>query len=68
MNNLIPYIEGEEGKIENETLKLLGEFNGSEVINLDAKVSASCHRVMVMDGHTEAIWVNMRDNPSPEQV
>ncbi|MFQ6062431.1 MAG: aspartate-semialdehyde dehydrogenase [Methanosarcinales archaeon] len=68
LDNLIPYIEGEEEKMENETLKLLGEFKGTEVINLDAKVSASCHRVMIMDGHTEAIWVNLRENPSPEEV
>jgi len=68
LDNLIPYIEGEEEKMEIETLKLLGEFNGTEVINLDAKVSASCHRVMIMDGHTEAIWVNLRENPSPEEV
>lgn len=67
-DNVIPYIGSEEKKMETETLKLLGEFNGSEVIPADMKVSASCNRVPVVDGHTEAIWAGMRDKPSPEEV
>ena len=54
--------------METEPLKLLGEFNGSEIIDADFKLSASCNRVPVMDGHTETVWVTMRDNPSPSQV
>jgi len=68
LDNVIPYIGGEEEKVETETKKLLGEFDGSEVIDAPFQVSASCHRVNVMDGHTEAIWVEMTDNPSPEDV
>ena len=67
-DNVIPYIGSEEQKMETETLKLLGEFNGSEVVPADVRVSASCHRVPVIDGHTEAIWAGMRDNPTPEEV
>ncbi|HEY3361350.1 MAG TPA: aspartate-semialdehyde dehydrogenase [Methanosarcina sp.] len=67
-DNIIPYIGSEEQKIETETLKLLGEFNGSEVMPADMKVSASCHRVPVVDGHTEAIWAGMKDKPTPEEV
>jgi len=67
-DNVIPYIGSEEGKMETETLKLLGEFNGSEVVPADMTVSASCHRVPVVDGHTEAIWAGMRDKPTPEEV
>jgi aspartate-semialdehyde dehydrogenase len=67
-DNVIPYIGSEENKMETETLKLLGEFNGSEVVPADITVSASCHRVPVVDGHTEAIWVGMRDKPTPEEV
>lgn len=67
-DNVIPYIGSEEKKMETETLKLLGEFNGSEIVPADMKVSASCHRVPVVDGHTEAIWAGMRENPTPEEV
>ncbi|WP_292462937.1 aspartate-semialdehyde dehydrogenase [Methanolobus sp.] len=68
MDNIIPYIGGEEEKMETEPLKLLGEFDGSEIIPADIMISASCNRVPVMDGHTEAIWAKMTDNPTPEQV
>jgi len=68
LDNVIPYIEKEEEKVESETKKLLGEFNGSEVIDAPFRVSASCNRVNVMDGHTEAVWVEMAKNPSPEDV
>jgi len=67
-DNVIPYIGSEEKKMETETLKLLGEFNGSEIVPADMRVSASCHRVPVIDGHTEAIWAGMRDKPTPEEV
>jgi aspartate-semialdehyde dehydrogenase len=67
-DNVIPYIGSEEKKIETETLKLLGEFSGSEIVPADIRVSASCNRVPVIDGHTEAIWAGMRDKPTPEEV
>ncbi|MDQ1252280.1 MAG: aspartate-semialdehyde dehydrogenase [Euryarchaeota archaeon] len=67
-DNVIPYIGSEEIKMETETLKLLGEFSGSEIVPADIRVSASCNRVPVIDGHTEAIWAGMRDKPTPEEV
>ncbi len=68
LDNVIPYIGQEEEKVETETRKLLGEFNGSEVVESPFKISASCNRVMVMDGHTEAVWVEMVENPSTDDV
>ncbi len=68
VDNVIPFISGEEEKVETESKKLLGEFNGSEVIDAKFKISASCHRVNVIDGHTEAIWVEMEKNPTVEEV
>jgi len=68
LDNVVPYIGGEEEKVESETRKLLGEFNGNEVIDAPFEVTASCHRVNVMDGHTEAIWAHMADKPSPDDV
>jgi len=67
-DNVVPYIGNEEDKMETEPLKLLGEFNGAEILPADIKVSASCHRVPVIDGHTEAIWAGMEAKPSPEEV
>jgi aspartate-semialdehyde dehydrogenase len=68
LDNVVPYIGGEEEKVETEPLKLLGEFDGAEVVDADFKVSASCNRVPVMDGHTENLWVKMAQDPTPEQV
>ncbi|MDD1733142.1 MAG: aspartate-semialdehyde dehydrogenase, partial [Methanothrix sp.] len=59
---------GEEEKVETEPQKILGRFDGQRIVNADFSVSASCHRVPVMDGHTEAVWVTMRDDPTPEEV
>ncbi|WP_214043893.1 aspartate-semialdehyde dehydrogenase [Methanomethylovorans sp.] len=68
LDNVIPYIGSEEEKLETEPLKLLGEFNGSEVVNANFKLSAACNRVPVMDGHTETVWITMKDDPTPSQV
>ena len=67
-DNVVPYIGGEEEKIQTETLKIFGDFDGSVVKNAGFTVSASCHRVPVIDGHTEAIWATMKSNPKPEEV
>lgn len=68
MDNVVPYIGGEEEKMETEPLKLLGTFDGTQIVDADIQFSASCHRVPVMDGHTEAIWATMDDDPSPVDV
>ncbi len=68
LDNIVPYIGGEEEKMEIEPQKLLGEFDGAQFVDADITVSAACHRVPVMDGHTEAIWANMSDDPSPADV
>ncbi|MCL2141705.1 MAG: aspartate-semialdehyde dehydrogenase [Methanimicrococcus sp.] len=67
-DNIVPYIGGEEEKMETETLKIFGQFDGKEVKNADIKMSVSCHRVPVIDGHTEAIWATMKSNPKPADV
>ncbi|MCR5027075.1 MAG: aspartate-semialdehyde dehydrogenase [Methanobrevibacter sp.] len=62
VDNLVPYIGGEEEKMESETLHLLGSYDGNEVINANFKLSASCHRVPVIDGHTEAVFIELDDD------
>jgi aspartate-semialdehyde dehydrogenase len=60
-DNVVPYIGSEEEKMETETMKIMGTFNGSEILPAPFRVSASCHRVPVIDGHTLAVWVDVTD-------
>jgi aspartate-semialdehyde dehydrogenase len=62
--NVIPYIGGEEEKMQQETQKILGTFRGDHVEPLAAKVSAHCNRVPVLDGHTVTISVELTAKPS----
>ena len=55
-DNIIPFIKGEEEKVETEPLKLLGRLEGDKIKFADIRISASCHRVPVIDGHTEAVF------------
>ena len=59
LGNVIPYIKSEEEKMEAETLKLLGRFEGHEVKPLAARMSAHCNRVAVEDGHTESVSIKL---------
>jgi aspartate-semialdehyde dehydrogenase len=59
IDNLVPFIGGEEEKMESETLHLLGDFDGETVEPATFGVSTSCHRVPVVDGHTEAVFMEM---------
>ncbi|HMK45243.1 MAG TPA: aspartate-semialdehyde dehydrogenase [Methanocella sp.] len=68
MDNVIPYIGSEEGKMETESLKLLGEFDGKAVKDAPFWVSAACHRVGVLDGHTMSIWARFNKKIAPEKV
>ena len=61
LDNLVPYIGSEEEKMQSETLHLLGSYDGEKIINPDFKLSASCHRVPVIDGHTEAVFIELDD-------
>ena len=59
LGNVIPHIGGEEEKMEIETRKILGRFNGRSVDLADFAVSAQCNRVPVEDGHTESVSVKL---------
>ncbi len=58
IDNAIPHIGGEENKMETESRKLLGEFDGAEVNWHDARVDASCNRIPTLDGHLENVWTD----------
>lgn len=59
LDNVIPYIPKEEEKVQSETSKILGKLEGDEIVPLDLPVSATCTRVNVRDGHTEAVTAGL---------
>lgn len=61
MGNVIPFIGGEEPKMEVETQKILGRFAGDHIEPLPAAMSAHCNRVPVVDGHTVTVSVALRE-------
>ena len=67
-DNVLPFIEGEEEKIEQETLKILGEFKGAEIEEAQMAVSAQCHRVAVSDGHLAAVRVKLARPAALEEL
>jgi aspartate-semialdehyde dehydrogenase len=64
LGNVIPFIGSEEEKMQQETQKIMGEFRGDHIEPLDAKVSAHCNRVAVVDGHTVTVSVEFSSKPS----
>jgi aspartate-semialdehyde dehydrogenase len=66
--NVLPYIAGEEPKVETEAQKILGNFNGETIEKADFTVSAQCFRVNVIDGHTASVRVKLRQTSTLEGV
>ena len=68
LDNVIPYISGEEEKMETETLKLLGSIENNQFRNAPISVSAQCNRVHVKDGHLETVNVSLDKKPDMDEV
>jgi aspartate-semialdehyde dehydrogenase len=68
VGNVVPFIDGEEGKIETETRKILGKLDGDRVEPHAVQVSAQTTRVAVVNGHTESISVTLEAKPSIDEV
>lgn len=66
--NIIPYIDGEEEKIEKEPLKIFGKLVGTSIIFRDMLISAQCSRVDVVDGHLASISVTFEKKPELIEV
>jgi len=66
--NVVPFISGEEEKMESEPLKLLGRWDGSEFREADLGLSAHCNRIPVVDGHLECVSLSFRKKASPGEV
>jgi aspartate-semialdehyde dehydrogenase len=67
-DNVLPYIAGEEPKVEIEAQKILGRFNGETIEKANFTVSAQCFRVHVIDGHTASVRVKLRRTSTLEDV
>ena len=63
LGNVVPHIGGEEEKMQSETQKILGTFDGDQIAPMSANVSAHCNRVPVIDGHTVAVSIELEDDP-----
>jgi aspartate-semialdehyde dehydrogenase len=68
IDNVVPFISGEEDKMETEANKILGQFDGKGIKFADFKTTASCNRVNVKDGHLESVFVKLDKEPSLEEV
>ena len=69
VDNIIPYIEGEEEKSEFEPLKIFGTIKNSKIVNASGPIfSAQCTRVPITDGHTACIFAKLNRDVSLEQI
>jgi aspartate-semialdehyde dehydrogenase len=69
LGNAIPYISGEEEKVESETLKMLGAWReGDGFINAPMVVSAHCNRVATREGHLECASIELERHATPEEI
>ncbi len=68
IDNVVPFISGEEAKMETEAKKILGTLNQGIIHNANFDLSASCNRVNVKDGHLECISVKLDQEPSIDQI
>ncbi len=69
VDNIIPYIGGEEEKSEKEPLKIWGKVEGDVIVNADSpSITAQCLRVPVSDGHTAAVFAKFDKKPEIEDI
>lgn len=69
IDNIIPYIGGEEEKSEQEPLKIWGTIQDNAIVKADAPlITTQCIRVPVSDGHTSAVFVSFEEKPSKEEI
>jgi len=68
IDNVIPFIGGEEEKMETEPLKIFGKLSDDSIIDFDLKISAQCNRVPVIDGHLECVQIKLKKKASKEDI
>ncbi len=69
VGNIIPYIGGEEEKSEQEPLRLWGTIENGQIVKaLEPAITCQCIRVPILNGHTAAVFVKFRKNPTKEDL
>ncbi len=69
VENIIPYISGEEEKSEKEPLRIFGQIVGDEIVPAsEPKISCQCIRVPVLNGHTAAVFIKFKKKVSKEEL
>ena len=68
LGNIVPFIDGEEEKVESESQKILGSIDGSVIKDADFVISAHCNRVPVFDGHTENLTIKFKTKTTVDEV
>jgi aspartate-semialdehyde dehydrogenase len=68
LDNVIPYIVGEEEKVQAETLKILGAYQNGKIVNANLGITCTCTRVNVLDGHTEAVFASLKKRCTIEEI
>lgn len=69
VDNVIPFIGGEEEKSEKEPLKVWGKVEGNQIVSTETPlITTQCLRVPVSDGHTAAVFVSFDQKPSKEEI
>ncbi len=68
LDNVVPYIGGEEEKVVEETRKFLGGWDGARFVPAEIPMSVHCNRVSVRDGHTETVSLSLTGAPSVDAV
>lgn len=68
IDNIIPYVPGDEDKMELESRKMLGRLDGDRIANLDCVVSATCTRVPVLDGHLVNVSLELEERPTLPEI
>lgn len=69
VDNIVPFIKGEEEKSEKEPLKIWGSINNNEIINAkEPVISSQCVRVPVSDGHMAAVFIKFENKPSKDKI
>jgi len=68
IDNVIPFISGEEQKMETEPLKIFGKLMNDKIQFAQINISASCNRVAVIDGHTEAVQLKLKNKAVAKEL
>lgn len=68
IDNVIPYVSGDEGKMETETLKMLGTYQDNGVTAYESIISATATRVPLLDGHLVNMSIGLREKPEIDEI